>query len=189
MINRIRTTLGVEIALHMLFEAPTIAGLAQRLLKLDGTQDDSFNVLLPIKPEGNQPPLFCVHPVAGLSWSYISLAQHLDADQPVYGLQACGLSGVAPLAETIDAMASDYIKHIRRIQPNEPYYLLGWSFGGNVVHSIATQLEQQGERVSLLALLDSHPGPFQLDNKLELDQETIYIKLLNRYSDGTPVQA
>lgn len=183
MINRIRTTLGVEIALHMLFEAPTIAGLAQRLLKLDGTQDDSFNVLLPIKPEGTQPPLFCVHPVAGLSWSYISLSQHLDADQPVYGLQACGLSGVAPLAETIDAMASDYIKHIRRIQPNGPYYLLGWSFGGNVVHSIATQLEQQGERVSLLALLDSHPGPFQLDNKLELDQETIYIKLLNRYSD------
>ncbi len=183
MINRIRTTLGVEMALHMLFETPTIAGLAQRLRKLDSAQDDSFNVLLSIKPEGTRPPLFCVHPVAGLSWSYIGLSQHLEADQPVYGLQAHGLSGVSQLAETIDTMASDYIKHIRRIQPNGPYYLLGWSFGGNVVHSIATQFEQQGERVSLLALLDSHPGPFQRDNKLELDQETTYIKLLDRYSD------
>ena len=56
-------------------------------------------------------------------------------------------------------MASDYLEQIRRIQPNGPYHLLGWSFGGYVAHSMAAQLEQQGEKVALLALLDSNVDP------------------------------
>ncbi|UUM21367.1 non-ribosomal peptide synthetase [Mycoavidus sp. SF9855] len=187
MTSRIHTTLGVEIALRTLFEAPTVMELAQRLFKLDGAQDDSFAVLLPIKPTGTQPPLFCVHPAAGLSWSYIALSKYLNADQPVYGLQARGLNGVPPLAKTIDAMASDYIRQIRRIQPGGPYYLLGWSFGGSVAHSMATQLEQQGEKVALLALLDSYPDYSQRSNEPEMDQEAAYIKLFGRYGDkGIP---
>ncbi|KAF9392864.1 hypothetical protein CPC16_002950 [Podila verticillata] len=113
----------------------------------------------------------------------MGLVSQLDADQPVYGLQARGLNGVPPLAETIDAMASDYIRQIRRIQPNGPYYLLGWSFGGKVVHAMATQLEQQGEKVALLALLDSYPDSAQQDDELEAMQEAFYIKLLARYGD------
>lgn len=177
MANHIHTTLGVEITIRTLFEAPTIAGLTQRILKLDGTPDNSFAVLLPIQPKGTRPPLFCIHPAAGLSWSYI------DADQPVYGLQARGLNGTASPAKTIDAMVSDYLRQIRQIQPNGPYYLLGWSFGGCVAYSIATQLEQQGERVALLALLDSYPDYSLLTNKLEMDHEIDYIQLLDRYSD------
>jgi thioesterase domain-containing protein/acyl carrier protein len=155
MVSRIRNTFGIEISLRTLFEAPTIAGLAQRLLKSDGARADLFDVLFPIKSEGGRPPLFCVHHVGGLSWSYIGLSQHLDMDQPVYGLQARGFDGVSPLAQTIDVMVSDYINQIRRIQPHGPYYLLGWSFGGSIAHSMAAQLEQQGEKVALLALLDT----------------------------------
>ncbi len=183
MISCIRTTLGVEIALRTLFNAPTIAGLAQSLLKLEGIQDDSFDVLLPIQPKGTRPPLFCVHPAAGLSWSYIGLVKHLGMNQPIYGLQARGLNGVGALAETIDAMASDYIRQIRRIQPNGPYYLLGWSFGGHLAHSIATRFEQQGEKVALLALLDSYPDCSQLANEPAMNLENDYIDFFAHYSD------
>ncbi len=185
MINRIRTTLGVEILFPTLFESPTVAKLAQHVLRLDGSQGDSFSVLLPIQPKGTRPPLFCIHSAIGLSWNYSNLSKHLDADQPIYGLQARGLNGVSPLAETIDAMASDYITQMRRIQPNGPYCLLGWCFGGNVAHSIAVQLEQQGEKVMLLAFLDVYNFPDypQLANGPERDLESAAIEVLARYGD------
>ncbi len=186
MASRIRTLLGLEITFRALFEAPTIARLAQCLLKQnqdDNTaKDDSFDVLLPIRPQGNRPPLFCIHPVMGLSWGYINLAKHLDEEQPIYGLQARGLNGAAPLAETMESMAADYIKQIRQVQPQGPYCLLGWSFGGKAAHCIATQLEQQGEKVALLALLDSYPKHAH-DEWAEMREEAFYIKLLNHYGD------
>jgi thioesterase domain-containing protein len=109
---------------------------------------------------------------------------HLEADQPVYGLQARGLDGGSSPALTIEAMALDYIQQIRCIQPHGPYYLLGWSFGGKVVHSMATQLEQQGERVALLAVLDATPGHVQLDNKPELAEDDFY-HLFVRHAVGS----
>ncbi|UAW64588.1 non-ribosomal peptide synthetase [Mycoavidus sp. HKI] len=183
MISRIRNMLGIEISLGMLFEAPTITGLAKRLLKSDGALVNLFDVLLPIKSTGSRPPLFCIHHGGGLSWSYFSLSQHLDADQPVYGLQASGFDGVSPLAETIDAMVADYIKQIRRVQPNGPYYLLGWSFGGSIAHSIAVQLEQQGERVALLALLDAQLT-YSIDSiDLQEELKALYGEAIARYGD------
>ena len=54
-------------------------------------------------------------------------------------------------------MAADYVDHIRSVQPDGPYHLLGWSFGGNVAHAIATQLQRHGAEVAMLAILDAYP--------------------------------
>ncbi|MCG1043369.1 amino acid adenylation domain-containing protein [Mycetohabitans sp. B8] len=190
MISRSRTALGLSISMRTLFEAPTLAALAQRVSAQGSEQDDSFAVLLPIQPHGTRPALFCVHPVSGLSWHYRSLSSHLEADQPVYGLQARGLDGVSSPAPTIEAMAADYIDQIRRIQPNGPYYLLGWSLGGNVVHSMATQLEQQGERVALLAVLDATPDHAQRHDESEVIEEAdFYILLFARHDAASSSKA
>ncbi|WP_338911146.1 non-ribosomal peptide synthase/polyketide synthase [Mycetohabitans rhizoxinica] len=189
MISRIRSVLNISIPIRMLFEIPTVAALAQCLSTQRSMQDDSFAVLLPIQPHGTRPPLFCVHPFSGLSWHYRGLASHLDANQPVYGLQARGFHDEALLAPTLDSMAADYIQQIRRIQPSGPYYLLGWSLGGNVVHSMATQLEQQGEKVALLAVLDSTPNFSQQDKTPDIDVKAAYIKLLTRYDDKNGADA
>ncbi|WP_338861074.1 amino acid adenylation domain-containing protein [Mycetohabitans rhizoxinica] len=182
MISRSRTALGISIAMHTLFEAPTVAALAQRVSAQGNVQDESFAVVLPIQPHGARPALFCVHPITGLSWHYRGLASHLEADQPVYGLQARGLDGDSLPALKIEAMAKDYIQQIRRIQPKGPYYLLGWSFGGKVVHSMAVQLEQQGERVALLAVLDTTPNHLQRDDEPEaIEKADFYISLFARH--------
>jgi thioesterase domain-containing protein len=143
-----------------------------------------FAVLIPLQSKGSRSPLFCIHPGSGLSWSYVELSKHLGTDQPLYGLQACGFDGGGPLAPTIDAMASDYLRQIRRIQPRGPYHLLGWSFGGYVAHSMAAQLKQQGEKVALLALLDSNVDPNFLSKESEFSPDAVRAQLASRYGEG-----
>ncbi|KAG0034167.1 hypothetical protein BGZ83_004215, partial [Gryganskiella cystojenkinii] len=70
-------------------------------------------------------------------------------------LRARGLNGIEPVAESIEAMVMDYIHQLRRIQPHGPYQLLGWSFGGNIAHTMAAELERMGDKVDLLVVLDS----------------------------------
>ncbi|KAG0195747.1 hypothetical protein BGX28_000698, partial [Mortierella sp. GBA30] len=165
MIDRIRTTLGFEMSLRTLFESPTIAELAPRLLATGTTQEESYDVLLPIKPLGTRQPLFCIHPAMGLSWCYTGLSTCLDPDQPLYGLQARGFLGDRRTATTLDEMVLDYIEQIRRIQPQGPYHLLGYSFGGLVAHTMASYLEKQGDHVALVALMDTPADYLSLEQR------------------------
>ncbi|GAA1992932.1 non-ribosomal peptide synthetase [Amycolatopsis minnesotensis] len=155
LITRIKAAFGVELPIRRLFESPTVAGLA---LRLDhGTDGGDLDVLLPLRANGSKPPLFCIHPASGLSWTYAGLLKHLPPDQPLYGVQSRKLTepGYAPAG--IPEIAADYLTQIRSVQPEGPYYLLGWSFGGNLAHEIAAQFEADGDRVGLLTLLDAYP--------------------------------
>ncbi|MBY8851237.1 alpha/beta fold hydrolase, partial [Saccharothrix sp. MB29] len=142
--------LGADHTVRTVFEAPTVAALADRL-----TRDDeaaSFAPVLPLRPTGTRPPLFCVHPGAGVSWCYAGLLAHLGSDQPVYGVQARGLDGEGPLPTSVAEMAADYAARIRAVRPEGPYRLLGWSFGAHVAHAVAALLG-----ADLLVVVDAFP--------------------------------
>jgi amino acid adenylation domain-containing protein len=187
LISRIRSALDVELPVQALFEAPTVAGLALRLIDHAFQTAAAISVLLPVRAQGKYPPLFCIHPGPGLSWCYFGLLQYLD-DRPIYGLQARGLDGVAPLAPTLEAMVTDYIEQIRTVQPTGPYHLLGWSFGGAVAQAIAARLERDGETIALLALLDPHPcNPQSVSESEAVDQQErerrLQTYVTSRYGD------
>jgi thioesterase domain-containing protein len=156
LISRVRAVLDVELSLRTVFEAPTVAGLAQRLAGNQAHYSD-FDMLLPIRRQGAREPLFCIHHAGGFSWPYARLLPHIPSDRPIYGLQARGLLDQEMLPDSLEDVAADYLDRIRRVQPAGPYNLLGWSFGGLVAHAIATQLQSMGQRVATLALLDSYP--------------------------------
>ncbi|MFJ3788339.1 non-ribosomal peptide synthase/polyketide synthase [Kitasatospora sp. NPDC090091] len=153
--SRVRETLGLELGLRMLFEAPTVAGLTERLVMDD--PDDALDVVLPLRTTGTGTPLFCVHPGGGISWSYSGLLNHVAPQHPVYAIQARGLGRPEPLPTSYEEMAADYADHIRKIQPEGPYLLLGWSAGGLIAHALACELQARGERTALLAILDAYP--------------------------------
>jgi len=113
-----------------------------------------LDLLMPIRV-GDSPPLFCAHPVVGLSWCYLALVPHVDARFPLYGLQARGLRRPEPLPASMAEMARDYTDQIRMAQPSGPYHLLGWSLGGNVAFAIAEELERRGQEIGLLVILDA----------------------------------
>ncbi|MFP3885130.1 amino acid adenylation domain-containing protein [Priestia filamentosa] len=175
LISKIRDALGVELNIGHLFEAPTVSGLARQID--EGGEENSLNVLLPLRKSGQRNPVFCVHPAGGLSWCYAGLMTALSADYPIYGLQARGISEDNAFPRTLDEMAEDYVNEIRTVQPHGPYHLIGWSLGGNVVHAMATRLQREGEEVRLLALLDAYPSHF-LPLKGGPDEEEALIALL-----------
>jgi thioesterase domain-containing protein/acyl carrier protein len=151
LIRRIRTALGVEVPIRVLFQAPTVAGLATRMSM--GPAGDGYSGLLPIRATGSREPFFCIHPAVGLSWCYSPLIRHMPKEYPLYGLQA-GDENPGSIRE----MAADYIARLRVVQRTGPYHLLGWSFGGLVAHEMAVQLTEQGERVAALVILDAYPA-------------------------------
>ena len=152
LVSQIRSVMGVELSVRTLFETPTVAGLTRRLAL--PSMHDALGMLLPIRTHGSRPPLFCVHPASGLSWCYSPLARYMPTEHPLYGLQARGLDGTAH--RSIPDMAADYIKEIRKVQESGPYHLLGWSFGGNVAHEMAVQLQDQDEQAALI-IMDAYP--------------------------------
>jgi thioesterase domain-containing protein len=114
-----------------------------------------LDLVVPMRLAGDGPPLFCAHPLVGLSWCYMALLPHVDTRYPLYGLQARGLRRPEPLPASMTEMARDYADQIRMTQPSGPYHLLGMSLGGNIAFAIAEELERRGERTGLLVILDS----------------------------------
>jgi nonribosomal peptide synthetase DhbF len=154
--GRIREVLGVDVPLRTLFEDPTAAGIARRIGESD--EDSAMGTLLPIRASGRALPLFCFHPLWGLSWCYSGLARHIDPARPIYGVQARGIYRDERLPQSVDELVEDYIEQMRTVQGSGPYHLLGWSQGGNIAQAIALRLQEQGEQVSFLAQLDVLPS-------------------------------
>ena len=165
---QIEKKFGTSIPLATLFQSGTVETLAKVLYQeqelVSGHQvlisdkeksKTPWSSLVEIQPNGSKPPLFCIHPLGGEILCYRNLALHLGSEQPVYGLQPQGLDGKLPLLTRVEDMAAHYIKEIQTIQPNGPYYLAGYSFGGRVVFEMAQQLHSQGEKVGLLVMLDT----------------------------------
>lgn len=113
---------------------------------------------MPIQPEGSKPPLILVHGAGGdVLWGYANLAGHLGADQPVYGIKSRGQAGLEEFRE-LEEMAKCYVQEVRAFQPEGPYFLGGYCFGGNVAYEMARQLRALGQQVPLVLLLDSSPS-------------------------------
>jgi len=117
-----------------------------------------FNPLVPVK-SGIGAPLFIVHGVAGVVMELFPIGKLVRSQGPVYAIQARGLDGADAPFNSLTEMASYYAGSIREVQPRGPYILAGYSFGGVVAFEMAHQLSTAGEKVALLALLDSYTHP------------------------------
>ena len=151
--SRIRKQFGLDVPLSFLLQSPTIERFAGLL-----RQDESRlkrSALVPIRTEGTRTPFFCVHPVGGNVLCYAALARQLGPEQPFYAFQSPVFAGELE-QHTIEVLASHYLEQLRTVQPQGPYRLGGWSMGGVIAFEMARQLGEEGERVQLLALIDSY---------------------------------
>ncbi|WP_455569556.1 amino acid adenylation domain-containing protein [Streptomyces spororaveus] len=158
LIVTIEKRFGVRMPLTAFVAAPTIAMLADKLRS--GEAVAAFDPVVPIKTgpaDGSgRTPVFLVHPLGGNVLCYVRLARHLPDDQPLYALQAAGGEpGTVPIT-TMAGLARSYLDAIKRVQPEGPYRIGGWSFGGFVAFEMARELRRTGEaELAQLILLDS----------------------------------
>jgi amino acid adenylation domain-containing protein len=145
LIAQIERKLSVNLPLSAVLQAPTIEQLAL-IVRQKKDSSNAKSLLFVSQTNGDKPPLF----------SYggsVQLARYLGADQPFYLLQSHGVDGRRAPA-SVEEMAQESLVEIRRIQPQGPYFLAGYSFGGLVIFEVAQRLKQQGETIALLALID-----------------------------------
>jgi amino acid adenylation domain-containing protein len=144
---------GVDLAVADVFLHPTAAGLAGVL----ASGGDLLAQVLPLRVGDGGPALFCVHGALGLATTFGTLAARLTVPCPVHALQSPALGPGTPLAGSVEQLAADYLRTVRRRQPAGPVHLLGWSFGGLVAYEMARQLQSRGEPAGFVGMLDSYP--------------------------------
>jgi thioesterase domain-containing protein len=139
--------------LYVLFQEGTIERLAT-FLKQEASSM-TWSSLVEFQSSGSKPPLFFVHPGGGNVHSYYELARCLGSDRPFYAFQQPGLYKERALFTSIEDLAAYYIETMKTAQPEGPYFIGGWSFGGLVAFEMARQLFAQDQKVGQIMLLDS----------------------------------
>ena len=160
-IQAINDALGTDLPVQALFQAPTVAGLAALVETGSADVAESLRTILPLRPTGHGTPVFAVHPASGVAWKFSSFVSRLATTRPIFGVQMPGIAPDQPEPPTAGSLAellTEYVTAIRSEQAHGPYLITGYSFGGRLAHHIAARLQEDGEDVALLAVLDAYPA-------------------------------
>ncbi|UHA73546.1 non-ribosomal peptide synthetase [Paenibacillus sp. 481] len=147
LIQRVFNEMGVTIALHKVFQAPTIETMAFEVLKSEFEEND-HNPFVKLNEHGAI-NVFCLPPGVGFGLSYLDLAKKMDGHSVLYSID------YIDDADSYEEMLNRFVDAVVEVQPQGPYVLLGYSLGGNLAFEVAKTMEQRGYEVSDILMLDS----------------------------------
>lgn len=176
MLAEFEKTTGKRIPLAAMFTAQTIRQLSATIE--EGKSRINWEPLVEIKKGSKDTsPLFLIHGAEGNVLLYRDLANRLNSDRSVYGIQARGLSGEEHFHSSIKEMAKDYVEIIRMAQPKGPYNIGGYCMGGTVAFEVAQQLTSIGEIVQNVFLLETYNAC--LLDPIELEKNRLNDRIQN----------
>jgi amino acid adenylation domain-containing protein len=156
LMNEIQKSTGVNIPLTALFQGATVEHLAGIVR---GTAVVPRTVVQQIQAGESRPAFFAVVLAGTNALGYIPLAKHLGPQQPFYTLQTPGPGRhdtKRPYNQKeYQQVADEYIRAMRAIQPEGPYFIGGTCGGAHIAFEMTRMLETQGQAVDLLAVMDT----------------------------------
>ena len=164
LLSRMRAAIDTNLPLRFIFLHPTVAELASHISYDAATQGyrytsevPKWSCMVPVQPRGSRTPLFMVAGYGTPDDTFLALSQlapHLGMDQPLFGLRPRWIEGKDTYA-TVEEMADEFVAELRAVQPSGPYMIGGWCLGGIAALEVAQLLQQQGEEVKMMILLDT----------------------------------
>ena len=180
MIAQIENAFGKMLPISHLINSPTPRKLIRKLgLEIESANDsDDAGTVEPDLPtrvvclkqsDSGATPLILLHGADGAVMFYREFANRLDTDSTIYGLESPLLSDPEfVIPASVNELAVGYVEAIRAVQPQGPYRIAGYSFGGVLAYEIASQLESMGETIETLILYDiGNPALLEHNKALE----------------------
>ncbi|QTE02997.1 type I polyketide synthase [Streptomyces cyanogenus] len=177
LVGTVRHRLGgvrLDLTASAVLEQRTVAAIAELIRPaVNPAGEQVVNVLRPHRAGSPTLPLFTFHPGGGPTSVYQPLTQLLPSDQAVYGMERLDALG------TMEEKAAHYITLIKKLQPQGPYRLLGWSFGGFLAYETAQQLTDAGDTIDFLGLIDTLlPTPLP-----DVDSSQVLLERFGRFAE------
>lgn len=177
--HEIALACGRELPPVMIYHAPTIAALAA---VLEQSTTPRVPPLVQLKAGSKEPPVFIAHGLGGSVMDFFQIAKHIETPRAILGLQAKGIDGADEPLDRIEDMARYSLDAVKQLQPHGPYLLVGFSLGGLVTLEMAQQLIAEGEKIGLLAMLDSysHVSRLSLGQRVRLSTRQTWRQVARR---------
>jgi acyl transferase domain-containing protein/thioesterase domain-containing protein/SAM-dependent methyltransferase/acyl carrier protein len=154
MVHTLRTQYGRAPEIDELLRAPKVRDVAERVRSMQ----NAWSPLVNLRGGTESPFLYCMHPGGGSIDCYRGLAELLEGQTPIYGLQSRRFAPAdLPPHRSIEAMVSDYVEAIVATHRGAPVALVGYCFGGMIAFEAALQLRRRRVVVEQVVLIDSHP--------------------------------
>ncbi|TWJ00647.1 amino acid adenylation domain-containing protein [Mucilaginibacter frigoritolerans] len=152
-LSKLERKIGKKLPLSVLFKYPVIRSFAAFIES--EKKEIVYRSLVAVKPSGSKTPLYIIHGEGLHVLNFSSLADYIDEERPIFGLQASGLNGTDEPLGTITQIAAAYLSEIVQHNPGGPYLIAGYSFGGYVAVEIEKQIVAMGKEVQMLIMFDT----------------------------------
>lgn len=187
----INKAFSVRLPLTTIFLQPTIRELSTAIRSYDGWRTGEPGLISP--PIGKPLPFVFWAPSIGSVERFVECHNLMRLMK-----ETCYFFGFdpAPAFEDIRSLAQHCVRLMRAKQPRGPYAVVGYCHCGHVAYEIARQLDQLGEQVKLLAVIDCSARDFAPDlrqryywlrERLTEDPRQIAVKLGARIRKQKPV--
>jgi acetoacetyl-CoA synthetase len=173
---------GARLGAVSIFQAPTIAEMTALI---DQPTRPKFPTIVPLRRLTGGQPLFVTHGLNGSVMELLQVVRQLPHEFGVYGLQLPGFDAIVRPFSKVQDVAEEFLDRIKEVQPEGPYALVGYSFGGLVMMEIARRLIETGNRISALVMIESYPFRkfLSLSQRMKFIRRTIghHVSIFTKY--------
>ncbi|KAG0708097.1 atromentin synthetase [Suillus ampliporus] len=169
-----------EIPTVQILKHPVVSTMANYLSSLlsKDSQAEEYEPMVPLQLTGSKTPIIFVHPGVGDVLVFVTLASYFQNERPFYALRARGFEPGQPFFTSLEEMVSCYTAAVKRTQPAGPYALAGYSYGGAIAFEIARRLEDMGDEVKFVGLINVPPYLYHMQEIDQVVTLAYYIGLL-----------
>ncbi|MFO7612653.1 MAG: thioesterase domain-containing protein [Clostridia bacterium] len=154
-LSSIEDMTGISVPVGILFNKGTVNAICRYIAENPAAGAGNFRFLVPVKESGNKKPLICVHTDNGDTTTYRYIGNYMESERPVLALRFRMNKMKWPVPLTFDFLARQYAGEITRNDPDGPYFICGYCWGGVLAFKIASVLMEEGREIGMLAMFDS----------------------------------